>query len=72
MIQLNKLFILKEIRLVLSTLFQVGLKKWPYFMVFELCYCSYRPRELLNSKINISSFSQVFQLKILILFENFG
>ena len=50
MVQLNKLFLLKEIRLVLSTLFQVGLKKLPYFMVFEYCYCSYRPRELLNSK----------------------
>ena len=64
---IKQLFLLKEIRLVLITLFQVGLKKLPYFMVFEYCYCSYRPRELLNSKINISSFSQVFQLKILIL-----
>ena len=69
---IKQLFLLKEIRLVLSTLFQVGLKKWPYFMVFEYCYCSYRPRELSNSKINSSSFSQVFQLKILIWFENFG
>ena len=69
---IKQLFLLKEIRLVLITLFQVGLKKLPYFMVFEYCYCSYRPRELSNSKINSSSFSQVFQLKILIWFENFG
>ena len=72
MAQLHKLFLLKEIHLVLSTLFQVGLKKWPFFMVFEHCCRSHRPRELLNSKINISFFSQVFQLKILILFEKIG
>ena len=69
MVHLNKLFLLKEISF--EHPISSGTQKMAIFHDFELCYCSYRPRELLNSKINISYFSQVFQLKILILFDNF-
>ena len=50
MAQLHKLFLLKEIHLVLSTLFQVGLKKPPFFHGFGTLLSLPSPSRIIKFK----------------------